>query len=160
MVSWQKALILWFQGKVEILEFHGLFVRSARDSFQIPSVLRLKSYVRGKQVQHVRFSRENIYLRDEHTCQYCAQKFPQKLLTMDHVVPVSKNGQNSWTNVVTACRQCNQRKANRTPAQAKMPLLREPKTPSWLPFWETDLKPKSIPESWRNYLPLAMAEHE
>ncbi len=154
VVPWQKALILWFQDKVEILEYHSTFVRSARTRFQLPSVLRLKTYVRPKSLGVVRFCRENVYIRDNYTCQYCAEKFPLKHLTLDHVVPASKKGEKSWTNIVTACRECNHRKANRTPAMANMPLLREPWAPTWLPSPELDLSPQTVPSVWLDYLPL------
>lgn len=152
IVSWQKALILWLQEKVDILEYHSSYARSSRSSFQLPSVLRLRTYVRPKLQHGVRFCRENVYVRDNYTCQYCAVQFPPKLLTLDHVVPASRNGEKSWTNVVCACRDCNQRKADRTPAQAGMPLLKEPRVPSWLPVHDFDAKMKPIPSVWRQYL--------
>lgn len=152
VVSWQKALILWFQGKVDILEYHTVFARSARSNFQLPSVLKLRSYVRPRTTGAVRFCRENVYIRDNFSCQYCGNKFSPKILTLDHVVPASHQGKKDWTNVVTACRTCNQRKANRTPSQAKMPLLREPKMPTWLPVVEFEIRPGPIPPTWQNYL--------
>jgi 5-methylcytosine-specific restriction endonuclease McrA len=152
VVSWQKAIVLWFQGKVEVVEYHNIFARSVRSSFQIPSVMRLKSYVRPRSYGAVRFSRENVYIRDDFTCQYCGDRFSPKHLTLDHVVPVSKAGPKSWTNVVAACRQCNQRKANRTPETARMPLLKPPVMPSWLPNTELDSRTNSVPLSWLQYL--------
>ena len=152
IVSWQKALILWFQGKVEILEYHSVFARSARHSFQLPSVLRLKAYVRPRQYGAVRFCRENVYIRDNFTCQYCGHRHAPRHLTLDHVVPASKKGPKSWTNVVTACRDCNQRKANRTPQTAGMPLLSEPAIPNWLPSPELDYNSTQMPGSWSQYL--------
>lgn len=152
LVSWQKALILWFQDKVEILEFHEIFVRSPSTSFQLPSVLRLKKYVSHKKSTRLKFSRENIYLRDNFTCQYCATQFPAKELTLDHVVPASKFGRKDWTNMVTACRPCNHRKANRTPLGANMPLLKEPIIPTWLPVTQPELQISEVPLSWRPYL--------
>lgn len=152
ILSWQKALILWFQGKVEILEYHGHFARSARSRFQLPSVLKLRSYVRPRTNGYVRFCRENVYIRDHFTCQYCGRKYAQKILTLDHVVPASQKGGKNWTNVVTACRECNQKKANRTPFQADMPLLKEPRVPVWLPVIEFEIKPDSVPNSWEPYL--------
>lgn len=152
IVSWQKALILWFQGKVEILEYHNIFARSARASFQLPSVLRLKVYVRPRISEGVRFCRENVYIRDNFTCQYCGDRLPAKHLTLDHVTPVSHKGKKSWTNVVSACRECNQRKADRTPKQADMPLLKEPRAPIWLPVIEFEIKPGQVPNAWLQYL--------
>ena len=71
VVSWQKAILLWFQGKVEIIEFHSIFARSVRSSFQVPSVMRLKTYVRPRSYGAIRFCRENVYIRDNFTCQEC-----------------------------------------------------------------------------------------
>lgn len=155
IVSWQKALILWLQGKVEVLEYHNVFARSARHSFQLPSVLRLKSYVRPRRYGTVRFCRENVYIRDNFTCQYCGRRHPPRHLTLDHVIPASKKGPKSWTNVVTACRECNQRKANRTPQTANMPLLNEPTMPQWLPSPDLGYNPQ-MPGSWLQYLQLQL----
>lgn len=152
LVGWQKALILWFQGKVEILEYHQINVKSVSASFQLPSVMRLKKYVSPRKSTRLKFSRENIYLRDNFTCQYCAQQLPPKLLTLDHVVPASKFGRKDWTNVVTACRECNHRKANRTPLAAGMPLLNEPRIPNWLPVVQPNFNLEDMPDEWRPYL--------
>ena len=153
IVSWQKALILWFQGKVEVLEYHSVFARSISTSFKLPSVLRLKTYVRGR-TTHVRFCRENVYIRDNYTCQYCGDRFATKQLTLDHVMPVSRAGKKDWYNVVSACRRCNQRKANKTPTEARMPLLKEPKIPVWLPLIDFEIG-NEIPLTWRQYLRLS-----
>lgn len=153
ILSWQKALLLWFQGKVEVLEYHPVFARSVRSSFQLPSVLRLKHYVRPKSLGAVRFCRENVYIRDNFTCQYCASRLPARMLTLDHVVPASHRGLKNWTNVVSACRDCNQRKANRTPTTANMPLLTEPRAPSWLPTLDLEIKADpAVPVNWMQYL--------
>lgn len=152
VVSWQKALILWFQGKVEIVEHHQAFARSVRSSFQLPSVIRLKNYVKPRSFGAVRFCRENVYIRDNFTCQYCTKKLGPKHLTLDHVVPASKSGPKSWTNMVAACRDCNQKKANRTPSTANMPLLRKPEAPAWLPSSELDVKSGQVPPNWLQYL--------
>ena len=152
IVCWQKAIILWFQGKVEIVEYHSIFANSVSSSFQLPSVMRLKTYVRPRSYGAVRFCRENVYIRDNFTCQYCGQKFSNKTLTLDHVIPASKNGPKNWTNVVAACRQCNQKKANRTPETARMPLLKSPSIPSWLPSSDLECNVSLIPNSWKQYL--------
>jgi 5-methylcytosine-specific restriction endonuclease McrA len=137
---------------VEILEFQSKTVCSVSTSFQIPSVMRLKRYVNPRKSTRLKFSRENIYLRDNFTCQYCAQPFPAKLLTLDHVVPASKFGKKDWTNVVTACRDCNHKKGNRTPLGAGMPLLNEPRIPNWLPVIQPQFDQEDIPEQWWPYI--------
>lgn len=152
IISWQKALIMWFQDKVEVLEYHSTKVRSVSDSFHLPSVLRLKTYIRPKKIDGVRFCRENVYIRDAHMCQYCAKVFTHRELTIDHVVPASHGGPKTWNNVVTACRACNQRKANRTPDKAKMPLLKPAKAPHWLPVIEHEVDRAQSPVSWKDYL--------
>jgi 5-methylcytosine-specific restriction endonuclease McrA len=152
IISWQKAILLWFQGKVEVVEFHEIFARSIHKSYQVPSVMRLKSYVRPRSYGAVRFCRENVYIRDNFTCQYCGDKVSPKHLTLDHVIPASKAGPKSWTNVVAACRECNQKKADRTPESARMPLLKKPSVPSWLPIPELHNKSHSVPMNWLQYL--------
>jgi 5-methylcytosine-specific restriction endonuclease McrA len=152
IISWQKAIILWLQNKVEVVEYHNFFVRSVRSSFQLPSVLRLTTYVRPRASVVVRFCRENVYIRDNYTCQYCGNQFPQGALTLDHVVPASKQGPKNWTNVVTACRSCNQKKANHTPSSANMPLLSEPVRPAWLPTYDFQVEETQMPPTWIPYL--------
>lgn len=152
IVSWQKALVMWFQGKVEVLEYHEVFARSVHSSFQLPSILRLKTYVKNRSRGDIRFSRENVYIRDDYTCQYCETSYPAKMLTLDHVVPASKAGKKTWTNVVTACRDCNQKKAARTPEQANMPLKQPPRAPAWLPVVEWEVRPGAVPPTWLQYL--------
>jgi 5-methylcytosine-specific restriction endonuclease McrA len=158
LVSWQKALILWFQGKVDVLEYHAHEARSPRQAFQLPSVMRLKKFVSPRTRSRLKFSRENIYLRDDFTCQYCGEQLASKDLTLDHVVPASKNGRKDWTNVVAACRCCNHRKANRTPLAAGMPLLKEPRVPAWLPTTRAEFRAlrEEMPEAWEPYLQHAL----
>jgi 5-methylcytosine-specific restriction endonuclease McrA len=114
--------------------------------------MRLKRYISPRKSARLKFSRENIYLRDKYICQYCAEQFPMKELTLDHVVPASKFGRKDWTNVVTACRACNHRKANRTPIGAGMPLLNEPRIPSNLPMVQPNFNVDNMPDEWRPYL--------
>lgn len=152
MIGWQRALLMWFQGKVEVVEYHTVVARSPHAEFSIPSVLRLKRFVNPRKVNRIKFSRDNVYRRDNHTCQYCGTRFSSKDLTLDHVVPASRKGRKDWTNMVTACRPCNHRKANRTPLAAGMPLLNEPVIPSWLPEEDLQINPEGIPQSWLSYL--------
>jgi 5-methylcytosine-specific restriction endonuclease McrA len=100
----------------------------------------------------VRLSRQNIFLRDEHTCQYCRKKLGEKRLTIDHVVPLSKGGRHEWTNVVTACSGCNNKKGDKSPERANLRLARVPEKPSWLPNRDLDLEGNSLPKAWRPYL--------
>jgi len=147
VISWQKAIQLFFSGKVEIVESSDQMVRSVSVTIPIPRVLRLIKYVPLKSRKNVvRFNRNNIFLRDHHTCQYCGQKPPASQLTMDHVNPVVKGGPKSWENIVTACRPCNLKKGGRTPEEAGMRLKHPPREPIWLPFMGLNIDFTNSPE--------------
>ena len=152
VVTWQKAMILWFQQKVDILETHQVLIRSFRKDYSAPAVLRLRYYIKPRQFRRVRLSRENIFIRDNHQCQYCGQLFVGKDLTLDHVLPVSRGGPKSWKNLVSACHKCNHKKGNRTPDEAKMPLLKAPEPLKWTPQLEMRAKIKFNDEIWSPYL--------
>lgn len=79
-------------------------------------------------------------------------KFSEKRLTIDHVVPLSKGGKHEWTNVVTACSTCNNKKGDKTPEKAGMRLLTRPEKPRWLPNRDLDLEGNRLPSAWRPYL--------
>lgn len=153
IVSWQRALQLLFQGKVEVVEEGDLEIRTVRFSMKVPAVLRLLSYVpltQRKQV--IRFSRANVFTRDENRCQYCGRQFQRSQLTLDHVVPVVQGGGKSWENIVTACKPCNQRKGGRTPQESSMKLIQKPRRPLWLPSTTLRLGVAITPERWKIYL--------
>ncbi len=109
----------------------GLVSRGIR----VPRVILLVSYDRVPKRQ-VRFSRFNIYARDDNTCQYCGRTFPRHELNLDHVIPRSKGGTSTWENVVCSCQACNRRKGGRSPQEAKITLLRKPYKPKWTPFMQ------------------------
>jgi 5-methylcytosine-specific restriction endonuclease McrA len=124
-------------------------VRSASVSIRIPHVVRLAEYVKIPR-SSVRFSRKNVFLRDQYTCQYCGRRFPASMLTLDHVIPISRGGMTSWKNVVTACKSCNNKKGNRTPMEAGMMLIRKPRMPSL--YIHIAKFAKAYHNSWREYL--------
>lgn len=152
VVSWKKAILLWLQNKVEVIEFHRQTVASPSRHFLLPSVLRLKTYVKPHYASGVRLSRQNIFLRDHSTCQYCRTRISEKKLTIDHVVPLSRGGTHTWTNVVAACSSCNNKKGSKTPDQANMKLLKIPVAPKWLPNQELDVRTDRMPSAWQPYL--------
>jgi 5-methylcytosine-specific restriction endonuclease McrA len=152
IVPWQRAIQLLFQGKVEVVEESDREIRSVRVTIKVPAVLRLLQYVPlKKKKQMIRFSRENVFLRDQLLCQYCGHKFSRSQLTLDHVTPVVQGGKKSWENIVTSCKPCNQRKGGRTPGQANMALIRKPREPNWLPGHELHVTLQLWPERWRVY---------
>ena len=147
VISWQKALQLFFSGKVEIVETSDREIHSVSLTIKMPLVIRLIKYVPQKNRKNVvRFSRNNVFLRDAYTCQYCHEKMPLSQLSMDHVHPIVKGGKKSWENIVTACRDCNLKKGGRTPEEAGMRLKTKPKQPIWLPFMGINIDFTSSPE--------------
>jgi 5-methylcytosine-specific restriction endonuclease McrA len=133
IVDWQRAVTLWVQGKVEIIEEHDRTVRAVKFEFKLPSVVRLLHFVKLRKRPVVQFTRANIYARDGYTCQYCDQAFEPEDLTFDHVIPVAQGGTRGWENIVTACEPCNKRKGARTPEEAGLVLKRQPRRPIVLP---------------------------
>ena len=153
VVHWQKAVTLLCQGKVEVISVYDRDVHSVSITFKLPSVIRLLRYVRIKhRFDYVPFSRANIYARDTHTCQYCGQTLPMSELTFDHVVPVAQGGRKDWENIVTSCVTCNRIKGGRTPAEARLTLLRMPRRPESVPAIRITVGLRNAPESWRDYL--------
>ena len=148
---------------IEIIDFFkNDFISGVNNKkYPIPAVAKTKKFFKLNN-KPVTFSRKNIYIRDNHTCQYCNKQYEYKLLTYDHVIPKSKwnsiSSPTSWTNIVTACIYCNRKKGNKTPKQANMPLIRLPiqpyKNSKYLPIAIHLLKIKQqIPEEWQIYLP-------
>lgn len=150
-VSWQEAVTLAFLDKAEVLEEYDASVSSPSMTVQIPAVLRLKKHV-SRTKKDIKFSRINVYQRDDFRCQFCGEKKPQRALTYDHVVPFSRGGKTEWTNIVTACGPCNRRKGNRTPDEAGMHLMKRPVKPKVLPLVTAFVLPKTIPPQWLPYL--------
>jgi len=155
IVTWQRAIQLLFQGKVEVVEESDHEVRTVRFTIKVPAVLRLLHYIPlTKKKEIVRFSRVNIFIRDQNTCQYCGSSFPDSHLTLDHVLPIVQGGKKGWENIVTACKPCNQKKGGRTPFQANMKLIRKPKQPRWLPAANLQMAITRTPERWKIYFKL------
>jgi 5-methylcytosine-specific restriction endonuclease McrA len=148
-VHWKQAIRLIVLEKVEVLETYAdKIVRSVSRVFQIPSVIRLLEKV-GRR-RGVRFSRENVFMRDKGRCQYCGKHCAKDEFTYDHVKPRKLGGTTRWENIVVCCFACNQRKGGRTLQEAGMRLLAEPVRPKSLP--ETLHLRKPVPASWASYL--------
>jgi 5-methylcytosine-specific restriction endonuclease McrA len=151
VISWQRAVTLLTLGKVEVLESYSRTVRSVTLVVRLPSVVRLLTLVRFRE-RTVRFSRQNIYLRDRSRCQYCGKVLAADNLTYDHVVPKSMGGITAWENIVTCCLPCNKRKGGKTPQQARMHLIRKPRKPAWHPMLMITMSIPRTPDTWRDYL--------
>jgi 5-methylcytosine-specific restriction endonuclease McrA len=170
IIDWKKAIIWHIKSKlnnsygIEIIDFYDNdYIICPNQKMKIPSIAKIKKYVKSCP-ESVIFSRKNVFLRDDYTCQYCGQKKIISELTYDHVIPKSKwirnksdSNPTSWTNIATACKQCNRRKRNRTPEEAKMPLINLPYKPNkskkYLPIhWHLSKIDMTIPDQWKIYL--------
>lgn len=126
VLTWQDAIKAMYLGHVRVLHhYDDWFVRSPSTTFQVPSVLILRAYVPMQ--WRMRFTSRLVFLRDNHTCQYCGDVFPASQLTIDHVTPRSHGGRTAWTNVVAACSPCNLSRGN----NARIRPMREPYRPSY-----------------------------
>jgi 5-methylcytosine-specific restriction endonuclease McrA len=145
--SVQRSVKLLFLEKAELLhDDPEKVIRTVNDEYSYPSVIRLRRYINLPYAKIV-LSRRNIMKRDQHTCQYCGTKSD---LTLDHVLPRSRGGEDSWENLVTACNQCNVKKGNRTPDEARMPLDIEPYRPVHITFFQNLMG--GVQEHWKPYL--------
>ena len=164
-VSLQRAIVMLFGEKARIIdhESYATFtwedwsklrphltdekIKSAHVAFKVPEIILLNQYDRIP-TPKVHFSRRNLFKRDNMTCQYCGCKPGSSELTIDHVLPSSHGGKSTWDNCVLACVDCNSRKANRTPEQARMKLRKQPKKPHFNMRFNTLKRVKS----WEAFL--------
>lgn len=144
----KKAIVLLYLGKAELIEaYQGKRVRDVSMSMPFPSIVRLGVYIHIP-YKRIILSRKNILRRDGHRCQYCGRS--DVALTVDHVMPKSKSGEDAWENLVTACVECNNRKGDRTPEEAHMRMMRKPMRPNHLMFIRHFVG--KIDERWKPYL--------
>jgi 5-methylcytosine-specific restriction endonuclease McrA len=174
--SVRRALTLLFDGNAQVVfgegdgDYRTLNFQQWRDlsaadpeadssvntvSFRIrvPRVILLMGFDRFPK-KEVKFTRHNLFERDRNTCQYCGRVFDRRDLNLDHVIPRDRGGPTTWENIVCSCIPCNTRKANRTPAEAHMHLVRKPKRPKWRPFVQVSFG-ASMHDSWRHFLDVA-----
>jgi 5-methylcytosine-specific restriction endonuclease McrA len=157
VISIPRAINLLVAGKAIVVEETGKFLRTVRDKYPVPSVIALRAYINVPRRQ-AHWSRKGILVRDEYTCVYCGVKVgnlvKNKVLTradfsIDHILPRSRGGKDTWTNTACACSACNHRKGNRLPNEAGMKLRWEPKMPrtSYLV-----IAVGSGPDTWKRYI--------
>jgi len=131
LIPWTRALTLVLKQKVHVYEyFEGESVRSAECEFKLPSVIALLRYVMIPNRRRVGLSKKNALIRDGYECQYCRGQLTEATATLDHVIPTCRGGAHDWTNVVSSCKPCNNRKDSRTPEEARMTMKRTPWIPS------------------------------
>ncbi len=147
LCSVQKAFVLLFLDKAEMVakSEHGT-LRTISHAYPKPSIIRLQRYVRVP-YKGIALSRHNIFKRDHFECQYCGSP---KNLTLDHVLPRSRGGESSWTNLLTACARCNHAKGHHTPNEAGLTIRQQPKKPTLAGFLR--LSAGTIDQNWHAYL--------
>lgn len=130
VIDWMKAVKLLMAGKAmkpyNYEDYHEITTSSG--IFKLPTAIVLVEYVRIP-YRKCKLSKKNLFNRDHGMCQYCAKKLTKSTLTVDHVLPKSRGGKNTWENMVSCCRSCNVKKKNRTPSEANMKLLSVPGLP-------------------------------
>jgi len=150
VVSVQRAVVLLLKEKAQIVEAAEAWIRAQHWAIPQPLVIRLVYYVRIPQRLSLPLSRRTVLARDGYTCQYCGLQPDRSELTLDHVVPRCRGGKTSWENLATACKRCNQRKANRTPREAGMALRDHPARPRYIAV--TVLGDGRQHDVWRKYV--------
>lgn len=144
----KKAIILLYLGKAELIAaIDGKLLHSVSRTMPFPSIVRLSIYVRVP-FKKIVLSRKNVLRRDGHRCQYCGRS--DVPLTVDHVIPRARGGTEVWENLVCACVRCNNKKGDRTPHEAQMPLLRRPIRPNHVMFIRDFVG--TVDDRWKPYL--------
>lgn len=149
VVGGRRAAVLVLSEKADVVHHSDRLLHSERLVLAVPSVIRLRRLVRVPYERNVALSRRAVFVRDDHTCQYCGGTAE----TLDHVVPRSKGGPHTWENVVAACRRCNLRKGDRALADLPMTLMRRPIMARRFTWVITSVG--SVPEVWEPYLSAA-----
>ena len=144
--NWRRAVLLLLKGKADGLEYNGHLIYG---DLRQPTVIRLRHFVRVP-YRDVALTRRNILHRDSYTCQYCGRS--RHDLTVDHIMPRSRGGLDTWENVITSCISCNVRKGDRTPHEAGMRLLSQPRRPPPHLYFEASKHAQSGDDTWRRYL--------
>lgn len=147
----RKAVVLLLKGAATAEESRFHWLHSSRFSMPAPAVIRLVDYAqipfKGKGL-----SRKSVYQRDRNTCQYCERKLSTEELTLDHVKPRSRGGPDTWDNLVTCCSLCNNLKGDRTPEEAGMELICQPRMATFHQYRDALRSHGQMDDAWRKYL--------
>lgn len=158
LIDKKRAIKLLFRGKCEIVvPSHEVIENTSKTiSIVVPKVLRLLHIVKSIFKNELPFNKKNVFVRDENTCQYCGEVYPKKskFLTIDHVLPSSRGGKDSFTNCVCCCKICNEKKGNKTPEEAGMLLRKYPAIPKIMDFMAVRSKQVMEEFSWDKIMEL------
>ena len=152
LCSWQDAIKSVCLNRVTVIECYSKKIHSPSKTFNLPSVIALKNYIIFK--RKPAFTRFNVFLRDNFTCQYCNYNFLANELTFDHLIPRCLNGKTSWNNVVSACTKCNLKKGRKLLKFTDMKLLKAPSMPTSMQLQNNgrNFPPNYLHDSWNDYL--------
>lgn len=150
VVTGRRAAVLVLNERADLVHESGDVLRSARLEVPVPSVIRLRSFVRVPYPRRNAITRRGVFARDGNRCQYCGGRAE----SIDHVKPRSRGGGHSWDNVVAACRACNTRKRDRFLSETTMRLASVPRAPSRTGWVAVAVG--RVPESWLEYLDTAV----
>lgn len=157
LTSVRRAIVLVLKGRAEVVKHNDGLIRYPSGVISVPSVVRLSHYARRPPVR-VKLSKKSILARDNYTCQYCGYSGPG--LTIDHVIPRERGGRTDWDNLVCCCTRCNIRKGNRTPEEASMSLLKQPRRPAYIPHMGYSKLLAALKHGeWREFLLPFVREH-
>ena len=145
--SARHAICMVYLEKVDVLVNYSEKINSPSKLFDLPSIIKIRDYVRYDNLS-VDLNRKNIISRDKQKCQYCG--ISKTSLTIDHILPKGRGGIDLWENLVTACKPCNQKKGNKTPEEAGMPLIKKPKRPNRLHYFQRFITKNQ--SDWKPYL--------
>jgi 5-methylcytosine-specific restriction endonuclease McrA len=158
-VSNVRAFSLVYKGRAEIIDMGGKLslwndeiVRTPTSTLKLPATIRLLSRVSVKW-HPPKFRKSAVFSRDGWQCQYCRGDLSRSNMTIDHVHPRSRGGETSWKNCVASCKHCNRKKANKTPLEAGMPLIKQPVEPSPTHFWSVSKGSVNWHEDWSIFIP-------
>lgn len=143
----------WRDISQEMILSREEYIQTVSCRLKIPRVILLVGFDSLPRYD-VKFTRKNIYLRDNYQCQYCGGPFPSNELNLDHVIPVSRGGKSTWQNTVCSCIDCNTRKGNRLLSEKGMTLVKKPRKPNWYPLVKVADR-QNIPSQWKNFLDIA-----
>ncbi len=147
VVSARRACVLVLTGKADVVHTTDTVLHSEHLTVDLPSVVRLRYFVRVPFGRRSALSRRGVFARDGHRCQYCGGRAE----SIDHVHPRSRGGRHEWENVVAACRRCNTAKRDQLLADTSMRMARKPTEPpsgAWVTFAVSE-----VPDDWHPYLP-------
>jgi 5-methylcytosine-specific restriction endonuclease McrA len=149
VIPWEESIKYLVTDKATVLEWYdNWIVNSVRWSTKVPAVMMLKHYQKKK--NSVRFSKQNVFLRDRYICQYCQIPVNKKTATLDHILPISHGGKTQWENTCCSCIKCNSKKGNNTKIKPLIKLYK----PNYFELAENrkNLKWDFLHRSWANYI--------